>query len=382
MRTSREVLLVCSLVACLATMCHARLRWDVEDDELVTRSELIVVGHIAEGSVRFLPHDVAPDEGRSWEHHATLVVTGTIKGEAPGKEIPIVLHYGLDPSIGGKMLRDEHLRAVEPRPVGAIRIVDTAASGFGGHHAVEDARKDAIWFLRKGTGIRNRRIAPDRFGIVDPEELQPLALRKYFEVYLAADPERGVRDYLANHPELHKRAQRYLDRREIERIVRLPDARERLTKLMPYFDKHDTLLWWRTQDEARRGIETCGDLAGAALADIFDKADSPKRQWIIRMWGRIRYRDAVGPLLDLIAAGEKFWDGYDVKQGWWNDDRRPLWSESRRRWSEMHYAVETLKSIDDPRSDAVEKRVGARLKRLAELMPRDPNDPDPPAHTP
>jgi len=383
MRRTGEVLLASVLLVGVAAQGTARLRWHYDDDKVVTRSELIVVGHIRDGSVRYVPHKVPPGHGMSWEHHAVLVVTEVLKGRTPGREIPIVLHYGLDPNVGGRMMYDSHARAVDPPPTGVIRIVDTANAGVSLTGEIKDAREDHLWFLRKGIGMPRQHGADmTHLGIVDPEDLRPLALKKYLTAYLSQDPERAVRDYLAGHPEIRERAERYLDRREIERIVKLPDAKLRTRKLIPYFFKKDTALWWRTQDEARKGLAACGDAAGAAMMELFEKVDEGKRQWIIRLWGEVRYRPAVDRLLTLLREGEKFWDACDVKQGWWNDDRRPLRRESQRWWSEMHYAVESLRKIDDPRTDEIEKRVAERLKRLGKLMPRDPNAKDNPPHIP
>src|SRR5436190_1960847 len=126
------------LVASLASQAAAWIRPQFEDDEVVARSEAIVAGGIKEGSVRRVEHAKPPGEGRSWEHHATLVVKRVLKGNVAEKEIPIVFHYGLDP-------------IVDPA-TGAIRIADN-----GGKSTMElaggDARGENLWFLRRRSGV-------------------------------------------------------------------------------------------------------------------------------------------------------------------------------------------------------------------------------------
>src|SRR5687767_1839303 len=77
-----------------------------EDQEVVRRAEVIVVGRLEDGSVQFVPHATREHEGRSWEHHATLVVSEVLKGTlAPGKTT-VVIHYGLDVLVDGRFEQD------------------------------------------------------------------------------------------------------------------------------------------------------------------------------------------------------------------------------------------------------------------------------------
>lgn len=369
------------LSAAPAAPLGARLRMPYDDEEVATRSEVIAVAHLKEGSVRCVVNPRRGDEGWSWEHHATLVVTDVLKGELKEREIPVTIHYGLDPVAGGKALyggryfhewKDKTLVAVEPAPEGPIRIMDTA--NVSEELPIQDACEDNLWFLRKGIkGPGGREGAAD-LGIKDPEDVQPIALKDYFRAYLAPNPEPAVRDYAAQHGEVRDRAQRTFDHAEIARIAKLPDAAERAEKLMPYFVVKPDRLGWKTQQEAERAIVACGEAAGDALLKLFETADETRRQHILRMLGDIRYAPATDRLLALIAECEKFWDGYDVQQGWWNDDTRPLWHKSRQVYGEMQNAAVALEKIGDPRAKETLGRVNERLRKLAALMERAPQN--------
>ncbi len=139
------------LFACAIT-ANAGLRASYEDETIVQRSELIAVGHLKENSIQYVPHESKPSEGRSWEHHAIFVITEIIKGKPETNEIPIIIHYGLDPIVGGYVKRDGFMMNVrgdkKDYPTNLVQIFDTGNSVVGGGPVVEDASKDNIWFLR------------------------------------------------------------------------------------------------------------------------------------------------------------------------------------------------------------------------------------------
>lgn len=103
------------LVLCLTSPALAWLGPSYEDDEVVARSEAIVVGSIKDGSIRRVDHDRPPGEGRSWEHHATLVVMRVIKGKVAGQEIPLIVHYTSRQS--SKAYEEAHQSIVAAGPV-------------------------------------------------------------------------------------------------------------------------------------------------------------------------------------------------------------------------------------------------------------------------
>src|SRR4051812_30271718 len=174
--TRASVLSALLLLALCPGAARAWLRSTHEDATVVERSELIVVAHLKPGSIQKVDHDKQPGEGRSWEHHATLVITTVLKGTCDKKEIPVILHYGLTPVE----------RAGDQ---GVVEIFDTGSSAAGGGSLVKDAGRDNLWFLRKRGGTFGREPGTSDFGVVDPEDVQPLNLKPYVLCYLGRDPE-------------------------------------------------------------------------------------------------------------------------------------------------------------------------------------------------
>src|SRR5262249_20380235 len=137
---------------------------------------------------------------------------------------------------------------------------------------VPDAGEDNLWFLRRRSGNYGREAGSGDFGIVDPQDVQPLSLLDYFLAYLSADPEAGVKAQLALHPEIARRAQRYLDHMEVQRILALPDPETRTQRLLPFYIKGQS--WGASPPthyfEARRGIIDCGETSAPYLQRLFD----------------------------------------------------------------------------------------------------------------
>jgi hypothetical protein len=127
---------------------HAWLRPFYADSDVVERSEAIVVGGIKEGSLEFVPQWTKPGEGIWWEHRAVLVIRRVLKGKVDKQEIPIIIHYGLEPLVGGKRLHEGSKSTPVP-PTGAISIRDTGNRAMSLKPLVNDARADNIWFLRR-----------------------------------------------------------------------------------------------------------------------------------------------------------------------------------------------------------------------------------------
>ncbi|MHC4202998.1 MAG: HEAT repeat domain-containing protein, partial [Planctomycetota bacterium] len=131
----------------------------------------------------------------SREHHAILIVSEVLKGELDGKDIPIIIHYGLTPVVGGyykqggTMLNLRAWRQGEEYPKGRIEIADTGSSAMGGMVDVRNAGEDNIWFLRRRSGRYGRKPGTGDLGIVDPVDLRPLSLRESVKAYLAKDGE-------------------------------------------------------------------------------------------------------------------------------------------------------------------------------------------------
>lgn len=235
-------------------------------------------------------------------------------------------------------------------PKDIIEVVDTADGAWP--LSVKDAREDNLWFLRKLSGPHGREPGTGDYGIVDPEDLQPIRLKAYFLVYLSDSPEASLRNYAHNNPDVAKRAQQYLDHLEVQRILKMPDPAERCDKLLPFFLLHQR---WNMKSEAHDGIVACGYAAGNKLKEIFDNPQySQFRPTIILMWRDIRYKEAIPLLIALLKAHDEFWNTQRLQKGWWN--LNPGSTETKQRqevYGEIYYGVAALRSFHDPRTKGI-----------------------------
>lgn len=341
------------LLAVLSGRALAWLRVTYEDATVVERTELLVVAHIKPDSIKKVPHDRKPGEGASWEYHATLVITEVLKGKCDKREIPVILHYGLTPVV-----RDDKNNPTRQ----AVVIHDTGGSIIR-RPLLNDASDDNLWFLRRRGGIYGREPGTGNFGVVDPEDVQPLALKRYFLCYLAANPAAAVKDYVRKNPDTAERAQRYFDHLEIQTILLLKDPAQRYERLLPYFLRRVT---WNMKSEAGDGIVACGPVAGKRLKELLGNPAHHKfRQRIIRMWRDMGYQPAVPLLVDLLGQHDQFWARQRLEKGWWNDHSDPDLTRRRRDiYGEVYTAVYTLRSFRDPRARDV---LEATRKRWTEI---------------
>jgi hypothetical protein len=339
---------MCLLLTVISGRALAWERPTYEDATVAERTELLVVARLKPDSIKKVPHDRKPGEGASWEHHATLVITEVLKGKCDKREIPVILHYGLTPVVPD----DKNNRT---RP--AVVIHDTG--GNKGRPLVNDASDDSLWFLRRRGGIYGREPGTGNYGVVDPEDVQPLALKRYFLCYLAADPAAAVKDYVRKNPDTAERAKRYFDHLEIQAILLLKDPAQRYERLLPYFLGHVT---WNMKSEAGDGIVACGPVAGERLKELFgNPAHHQFRQWVIRMWRDMGYRPAAPLLIELLRQHDQFWAQQRLAKGWWSDQSDPDLTRRRQDiYGEVYAAVYTLRSFCDPRArnvlEATQKR--------------------------
>lgn len=352
---------------------HGELRLAYDDATVMQRSNLIVIGRIQRGSITYVLHKrKKPYQGRSWEHHAVLVIDQVLKGTLKKQTLPIVIHYGLTPVVGGHVARKEFsidLRSLRKNyPKEIIEILDTGSSGVSFTPLVKDAGKDNIWFLRKGLPGLGGRTSAGKHGIRDPEDVRPLALKDYFLAYLAPNPENAIRAYLKLHPDMIQ-GRRFLDHMEVRRILKIKDLRRRARRLVFYFKRRHT---WNSQPEAREALGGCGQAAGPELVRLFsDPLHQRLREDIMNVWGRIRFRGAVPILIGLLAGHDRFWASQKLERNWWNSDAGSASNRKRRRiYGETYSAVIALQRTGDRRARAILKRTLKRWRAIAFSNPQ------------
>jgi hypothetical protein len=345
-----SIVLFCML---LAPAAHGWLRIAYEDAVVVQRSELIVVGHLVRGSV--IREQSAPGVR---QYRALLQITEVLKGVNAENEIPITIYHGLTPVVGWHInepdeqmdLRSFHRGERED----SIQIFDTGNSADSFSPICADAGEENLWFLRRRSGNYGREPGTGAFGIVDPEDIQALPLKHYFKAYLSNDPEGEIRRQVQLNGDLERRAKRYLDHLEVQRILALPEPEARIEALLPFYinrqwwiDGHDSIVY-----EARKGITDCGDMSGPYLRRIFDDPSLARlREDVIDIWGDLRFEPSVDALIGVLRENEKFWSLQRLDGDWWNrDSQSELTRTCRQKYGEVYSSVIALGKIGDPRA--------------------------------
>src|SRR5262249_15361420 len=130
------------------TAARAWLREYYEDAQVVERSALIVVAHLKPGSLQYVDTSAETGASHSWDYHATLVITKTLKGKPSADEIPITLFYGIEATVEGKVQHDGGGQALGTFAKGSIQLLDHANSA---PIICQDATQDQIWLLQQRT---------------------------------------------------------------------------------------------------------------------------------------------------------------------------------------------------------------------------------------
>jgi len=357
MRNRYLIMLLTGLaMALMACPASAWLRPIYEDAIVVERSELIVIGHLKQGSIKHVPHSKKPNEGASWEHHARLVVTEVLKGKTNEKEIPIVIHYGLTPVVGGYVKRESFMinrkGGRTDYPTNIVEVFDTGNSAVSFMPLVKDAREDNIWFLRRQSGIYGREEGTGDLGIVDPEDLRPIELRKYFMAYLSDEREAEIQRHQWVMSDTQRRAQRYLDHLAVQRVLEMTNTTKRLESLKHYYHKRQS---WNMKQEAREAIIAAGDDAAPLLMKMLnDPQLSKHRGDVILLLREINYLDAALRLVELLQSHNKFWRAAPMIDGRWNHGETPEDQKTRSRiYTEVYYGAYALAKLGDARAAPV-----------------------------
>lgn len=259
-------LIVFGLLPCMFPRAgYARLADNGVDLWVAQRSELVVVGHIKKGSVEYRPtsfpwkkssllrkmHEMgrlSPGSKRDIivsRYHVTLVVREVLKGKLKEKEIPIYIRGDLSVIVGGNYLNTSQpvkwSGANEPVSKNLIQILRIVPEFRHRVLAVADAGQDHIWMLRHLWGKYEKREGEETYGVRDPQDIQSLELKEYFQAYFCDNPEAEVWKYIVKHPEFTERA---LDRLSNEKLRLLydrpvsPRLQKRILEIWAYRDRH------------------------------------------------------------------------------------------------------------------------------------------------
>ena len=165
----------------ICLQANAWKRRHYSDREVIARAALVVVGRVDAASLELSPHADTAGGGPSWEHHCQLIVSAVLKGTNITQSLPISIHYGLEPIIGGFKSNQFGLwdiRGTETNyDADVVEIIDDGGSPTTLRRISGDVRTNHIWLLRSQT----RGSGSDRIGIHDPEDIQPLSRQPVLE---------------------------------------------------------------------------------------------------------------------------------------------------------------------------------------------------------
>jgi len=182
MKTPSRTALIAIIVLCSIASSYAWLRRHISNAEIVSRAELIVVGHLQDGSVVFVPHTSSPGDGASWDHHAELLISEVLKGRTTSNSIVVSIHYGLQPEISGWGTITDPRVGITNYLKGAVEVVDWGNSEEPGWAIPGDMRTNHIWLLRRESHPSN--FDTDWIGVYDPEDIQPISKKGELLKYL------------------------------------------------------------------------------------------------------------------------------------------------------------------------------------------------------
>ena len=303
------------------------------DGELLDRSELILIGRLGGESVRKIMHR----SGYSFENHATLVIKSSL-----------LIRHTVD------------VRTKEDK----VRLEDNVTSSP--RRAIDDARQNQIWFLRKLQCGDGQLDAPWMWGISHIQDVQHIDLTEYFEILLPPEPEPKVRDYLKSHPQLAARAVEYLESCEVKRILNEPDPATRYQKLLPYYlgAAHES-----TRSMAHRALIGGGPESGPYLMAALQRYQRDRhRPDIISIWGSTGYTGCADVLVRLLDENHReylYLQDRLERQGVPSVDPQDV----RQLASEVRAAIRALIAIGDPRA---EQLLAETCRRWAEIPSAQP----------
>jgi hypothetical protein len=345
-------------------------RFPYSDTDVVQRSDLIIIAHVKEGSIVYVPHTMH-DGGMIWEHHATLLVTEVIKGAWHDKELPIIIYYGLGPVVwnGENDPSSPHpfSESGVEKYLGPTSIIYIEDSGGRSGRVSGDIRKDQIWFLRPRTDKSPRFEGDqpaDALGIEDPQDIQPLELKPYFRAFLTGHLEEKLKEYAVGASPLAIRSKVHLDHLKMEEILKEPNLTKRTEALLPFFLITDEGKEGPTQSEARFKLQSCGQTGAARLVQIFkDPKYEAMQSEIMLVWSNSDYNDAVPILINFLQTENRYWAHQTLAERRDLRDDVTTTAQVRSR-NRMSSALFCLKMLGDPRSKLILEETKEFWKKL------------------
>jgi hypothetical protein len=327
----------------------------MSDPDLVQHSDLIVVARVKPGSIVFIP--VVVDGGTIWKHTAVLIVGQVIKGKCDIPLLPVIFHYGMDPLVIGENGRFQGVSKGISNPNSQI-VMGYQGGVYG--TVPGDLRKDHIWFLsyhRTPGYLNDSPKDPNILGVSEPDELQPVELKPYFEALLTPHPEDVLKQYASDNSSLAFRSKTYLNHLAIEQILKEPDVQKRADLLLPYFLFTDDKQRPPDQAEAAMQLwESCGQTGSALLLPIFNDPKYRAMQTdITTLWSNAQYHGGIPLLVDMLDKETQFWQSETPEQ-------RDLWVNIRADHSPTKEQIASelriemvlifFRQVSDPRAKA------------------------------
>jgi len=350
----KSLLIKLAVILALVALAHRAFAYSemyVGPKELIDRSDYIVVGHVEGDSFPRIANDQKED------YHAVLVVTGSIKGNLPLGEMPIVIRSDLKPVTWQSNL---------------ILV------GGGMHGPVSgNIRQDRIWFLRLGDPKEIN--GQSTVGISKGQDTADLEMKLFYLAFMSADPLTELRKFTGGTGKLAERSRWYVDEKDIERISQIPDLDERVDKLLPYYFL-DPSKDFSSRRQAEQQIITTGKIGIKKLVPLYQKTnDEMAKIGIISTLTQMGYRDADPLLASMLEKEDQFWARQYVRGNswWWQEEPDPS-SEQARDASKarLDAILAALRGTHDPHALEIIARVDKRWADWQGYIGRE-DGPDP-----
>jgi hypothetical protein len=308
---------------------HAWALWPapIYDDELVQRSDAIVIGHVEASFTAFGPLEKnavqmgLPADFRYLQYRTLLIVTKILVGKIGLGPTPLIIHYGLRPVVlkTQPTLADEFNPPAadsNTRPQTPVGIFDSTSDVIGIPPS-DDIRKDHIWLLHtQGSshgGIKEDTSAP---GIWSPDDVQPIDRKAYYLAVISDDPEALTPYTLGDSWQAHQ-ARMCQGRLEVQHFAKIADPELRADALVTFMASEEPFS--SPAQLAMTKLEAMGPVGLQKLVPLFQNADHAyDRRAILQAWSRGRYQPAVPVLIDWLRSESQWWSQQSPKDMIWS----------------------------------------------------------------